>query len=145
MNEERNTLPITALLMMRKENKVLLMRRYNTGYEDGKYCFPGGHVEKAEEIKKAAIREAKEEIGVDIKEEKIKVIHVLNRKVKDNAYIDFILECNEWNGEIKIMEEDKADELKWFDINNLPNNILPFMNKVFKNNSDFYISYGWEE
>ena len=66
MLEKRNTIPITALLMLRKGNKVLLLRRFNTGYEDGNYCFPGGHVEKGEPIYKAMIREAKEEIGIEI-------------------------------------------------------------------------------
>lgn len=145
MKEERNSIPVTALIMIRRGNEVLLMKRFNTGYEDGKYCFPGGHVEKGEEIKKAAIREAKEEIGIDIEEDKVNVIHVFNRKVKDNAYIDFILECHEWKGNIRIMEKDKADEIKWFDIDNMPNNVIPFMKEVFKDNSGFYIPFGWDE
>ena len=31
------------------------MKRKNTGYEDGKYSLPGGHVEQNEEIRKANI------------------------------------------------------------------------------------------
>ena len=103
MKVERNTIPMTALLILRKENKVLLLRRFNTGYEDGKYCFPGGHVEKGEPIHKAMIREAKEEIGIDIKDKDLNLVHICNRKVKDNAYVDFIFECKEWKGKIEIM------------------------------------------
>ena len=145
MKVERNTIPMTALLILRKENKVLLLRRFNTGYEDGKYCFPGGHVEKGEPVHKAMIREAKEEIGIDIKDKDLNLVHICNRKVKDNAYVDFIFECKEWKGKIEIMEKEKSDEIKWFDLDDLPNNIIPFMKEVFNNAQKIYIPYGWEE
>lgn len=145
MKEERNTIPMTTLLMLRKENRVLLLRRFNTGYEDGKYCFPGGHVEKGEQIHKAMIREAKEEIGIDIEDKDLHLIHVCNRKVEDNAYVDFIFECRKWKRKEKIMEKDKSDELRWFDLNNIPDNIIPFMKEIFNNEKRLYIPYGWGE
>ena len=146
MKEKRNTIPITALLMLKKNNKVLLLRRFNTGYEDGKYCFPGGHVEKGEPIHKAMIREAKEEIDIKIEEKNLHLKYIFNRNVKDNVYVDFIFECKEWKGTEKIMEKDKSDKLEWFDLDDIPNNILPFMKEIFnKHNNNIYIPYGWEE
>ena len=71
---ERNKIPITAQLAVMQDDKVLLLKRYNTGYEDGKYSLPGGHVEKGEEVTKAAIREAKEEIGIEIEPDDLSVI-----------------------------------------------------------------------
>ena len=53
------------------------------------------------------IREAKEEIGIDIKDKDLNLVHICNRKVKDNAYVDFIFECKEWKGKIEIMEKEK--------------------------------------
>lgn len=141
---ERNKIPVTALIMLIKNGKILLLRRQNTGYEDGKYSLPGGHVEKAEEIKEAAIREAKEEIGINIDYKDLSVVHVLNRKVKDNAYVDFVLKASKWNGNIEIKEKDLCDELVWADISNLPDNTIPFVKNVIENKS-FYISYGWKE
>lgn len=38
---KRNKLPVSVQLLIEKENKILLMKRKNTGYEDGKYCLPG--------------------------------------------------------------------------------------------------------
>lgn len=142
---KRNTIPVTALLMLRKSDKLLLMRRANTGYEDGKYCFPGGHVEKGEEVTKAMIREAKEEIGIDIKYDDLILKHILNRKVKDNAYIDFIFECRNWEGTPIIMEKDHSDELKWFNLDELPENVISFMKDVFKNQNKIYMPIDWEE
>ena len=53
-------------LVVSKDDKVLLMRRYNTGWNDGMYALMGGHVEDSENIFDAAIREAKEELDVQI-------------------------------------------------------------------------------
>ena len=142
--EERAKLPVTVQLMLIKEGKVLLMRRYNTGYEDGKYCFPGGHLEKNEEICEAIIRETKEEIGIDILKEKLQVYKVLNRKINNEIqYIDFIIKATEWQGEIQIMEKDKCDDLQWFNIENIPENTLSYINNVMDDKKDFYIPYNW--
>lgn len=144
MKKERNQVPLTALLLLSKDNKVLLSKRWHTGYEDGKFTFPGGHVEKGEEIKQAAIREAKEEIGIDICPEDLQVIHVLNRKVEDNAYVDFILKPSKWSGEIINKEKNVCEELLWADIHSIPDTTLPFLKELLENDS-FYIPFGWEE
>ena len=142
--EKRNKVSVTALLLLTKDNEILLTRRYNTGYEDGKYSLPGGHVDIGEEVREAGVREAYEELDIKIKKEDLEVVKVFDRKVKDDAYVDFILKCNNWEGSIQNKEKDKCDELKWVNKNNMPNNILPFMNELFKENG-FYIPYGWEE
>lgn len=143
---ERHKIPITVqLLMINEADEVLLTRRLNTGYEDGKYCLPGGHVEENEEIKSAMIREAKEEIGVDINENDLEVYKVINRRVNKGEYIDFILKPKNWKGEIQIKEKDKCDDIMWANINKIPQNTLPFIQEVLKNDKAFYIPYNWEE
>ena len=52
-------------LVVQKDNKVLLMRRFNTGWNDGMYALMGGHVEDNESLFDAAVREAKEELGIE--------------------------------------------------------------------------------
>ncbi len=56
-------------LILEKDNKILLLRRYNTGYNDGLYSLPSGHVEDGEFPIDALIREAQEEIGIIIAKE----------------------------------------------------------------------------
>jgi len=61
-----------VLLLNNKQNEkeILLQLRENTGYMDNMYDFAcSGHVEKGESFSKALVREAKEEIGIEIKEE----------------------------------------------------------------------------
>ena len=144
--EKRHTFPVSVQLLLEKEDKILLMKRKNTEYEDGKYCLPGGHVEANEEIRKALIREAKEEIGIDIDMQDIKFYKVMNRKVNSNQeYLDFIFKANHWTGEITNEENNKCEEIIWANKKNLPENILSFIPEILKNDKVIYLPYNWEE
>lgn len=119
--EERSRIPVTVQLLLEKDNKILFMKRENTGYADGKYGLPGGHVEKNEEIKEAMIREAKEEIGIDIKSNDLILYKVLNRKIsEDNEYIDFIFKTNKWSRKIQNCEVNKCEKIEWIDKERIP-------------------------
>lgn len=142
--EKRNKIPITVQLILKKDNQILLLRRYQTGYEDGKYCLPGGHVEAGEEIMQAMLRETKEEIGVIINKEDLVLKHILNRKCPKGEYLDFILQAEKWEGIPNIEEKDKSDDLRWFSLTELPENILYYISDML-NKDSIYISYGWEE
>ena len=83
---------ITDLMLTRQKNnktEVLLSLRKNTGYRDGEYELPGGHVEANEDLMKAMVREAKEELLIDIKVEDLQIVHILHH-YKGNR-INFIL------------------------------------------------------
>ena len=70
MKRERNkAVPAVYLILERDDGCILLMRRCNTGYQDGNYNLPSGHVEDGELPKAAMVREAKEEIGIDVAQE----------------------------------------------------------------------------
>ena len=58
-------------IIYNNKDEVLLLRRQNTGYEDGKLSLPGGHLEKNERVVDALIRELEEEIGVTFKESEL--------------------------------------------------------------------------
>lgn len=62
-------LVLTRIIDGNKE--VLLQKRINTGYMDGKYdAACSGHVEKGESVSMAVVREAKEEINIYIYKKK---------------------------------------------------------------------------
>ena len=121
MRKIRFQRPVAVHLLLVKDNKVLLLRRFNTGYEDGNYSVVAGHVDSDEDLKTAMIREAKEEAGIEITPNNINFASVMHRK-SDDERIDFFFIADSWEGEITNMEPQKCDDLSWFDINNLPSN-----------------------
>lgn len=56
-------------IFVRQDKKILLQKRDNIEAIKfpGEYCFPGGHVEKGEDILETVIREIKEEVELDLK------------------------------------------------------------------------------
>lgn len=144
MKDDRFKAPISVQLIITKGNSVLLLRRFNTGYADGHYCLPAGHVEDNEEVRDAMIREAKEEIGIELIKDNLELVHVLHRKAVGITYIDFIFKATMWNGEIELMEPNKCDEIRWVSLSQLPSNVIPFTRKLLET-QDMYIPYGWTE
>jgi ADP-ribose pyrophosphatase YjhB (NUDIX family) len=137
-------MPVAVHLFLFKEGKILLLRRFNTGYEDGNYSIVAGHSDGNEDVKSAMIREAREEAGIEIKPNNIQFAGVMHRK-SDDERIDFFFSADSWDGEIVNMEPQKCDDLSWFEIDNLPSNVIPYIKKAIRN----YISgvqfdtYGW--
>lgn len=125
MKERFQNAIVADLLMTKQENgkkQILLSKRKNTGYKDGEYELPGGHLEENEDLYEAMIREAKEELGISLKRENLKIVHIMHHYT--GKRMNFILETEKFDLEPRIMEVDKCEELKWVEINNLPENTI---------------------
>ncbi len=142
--KERYKFICAVYLLLMKENKILLLKRANTGYEDGNYSLVAGHMDGNETIKQSMIREAKEEAGITIEEENIEIATFLHRKT-DPERLDFFLKCDKWSGEVINKEPNKCSELNWYDISNLPSNIIPYVKKAIENyqNNIMFDNFGW--
>ena len=123
-NEERFKLRVSANLLLIKDNNILLLRRYKTPWGNGKYTVISGHIDGNETIAEAMVREAKEEAGIELEAAHLITVHAMHR-IADIECIDFFLTADSWKGEPKNTEPDKADDVRWFSLNDLPHNILP--------------------
>lgn len=119
---ERLKLKVAVYVFLIKDGKILLGRRMNCGWQDGNYGLPSGHLEPDESLVDGAIRELQEETGVIAKPEDIEFSHAMHRKMR---YIDVFFKAKKWDGEPKIMEPNKCDDMQWFTLTNLPQNIVP--------------------
>lgn len=131
---ERFKLTPAVYLVLRRGDEILLLRRTNTGYQDGKYSTVAGHLDGGELATEAMAREAKEEAGITIDPAQLKLVHTAHRLSRGQVgqeRIDLFFETSQWQGEITNTEPQKCDDLAWFNINNLPGNMLPFVRHVF--------------
>ena len=152
MKEHFKTPSAVIVMLMRTVNgrkQVLLQRRQNTGFADGKWDFSyAGHVEHGESMKKTAVREAEEELGITIEEDSLGFVALVHKREKDIdlTYVNAYFECNEFEGEPKICEPFKCSEIGWFDIDYLPDDLIDDRKEVVKAlKSDCrYIEYGWD-
>lgn len=142
----RAKFPVTVHLFFFCENQILLLRRYNTGYEDGNYSVPAGHLDGGETVRMAAIREALEEIGVSIDPYDIAFATVMHRK-SDDERVDFFVHIKSWTGDPFNAEPEKCDELRWCDLEALPENTVPYVRRAIRNYQEGIPldDFGWDK
>lgn len=121
--EEKFCSKLTVGLLLIQNNKILMMKRKNTGYMDGMYAFVAGHVEDGESLKQAMIREAKEEADIILNENDLEYICGIREK-SHCKYINFFFKAEKYEGIPKIMEKDKCEKIEWIDIDNIPENTI---------------------
>ena len=128
----RAKFPATVHLFFFRENKILLLRRFNTGFRDGEYSVPAGHLEGGETVMEAAAREGEEEAGVKIELSDMTFSTVMHR-IEDDERVDFFVVAHKWEGEPFNAEPDKCDDLQWVNINDLPANMVPYVRQALEN------------
>ncbi len=106
---------------------MLLQLRQNTGFMDGHWAAAAaGHVERGETAYDAARREAREEIGVDDLElEFVTTMHRTRGDLPIDERVDFFFLARSWAGEPRILEPAKCAELRWCDLDALPDPVVP--------------------
>ncbi len=104
-----------------KDNKILLAKRKS---ELGKNTWGscGGHIEIGETPKQAAIREAREELGIEAGN--LKFLYSAFKLYDQQCYLDTVFTGDIISGELKNAEPDKKEGLGWYDLNNLPGELF---------------------
>ena len=127
--EERYLSRIGVDIFLERKNEIsgrkqiLMLKRAGTGYCDGYYDLPGGHLEANEDIFDGMIREAKEEIGISIKREDMEILHIYHRYKR--GMLKFVFKADKYEGTPINNEPDKCEKIEWIDFENLPENIVP--------------------
>jgi 8-oxo-dGTP diphosphatase len=138
---------IASFVILRRANTIAFVLRSNTGWMDGHYGLPSGKVEKNESFTAAAVREAKEEIGVTIALDDLTHALTIHRTSTEKMdWIDVFFEVKTWEGEPYNAEPTVHGELAWLDIDNLPENIVPAVRFGLEKIAagQIYAEYGWQ-
>lgn len=144
-----NQIVPASYLVLRDKGKVLLAERKNSWFYDEHYGLVSWHVEKNENFTDAIIREAKEEIGITIDRDALSIAHILQRmsdknKSQYNQRIDAFFLADSRHGTIENKEPEKCADLARYPLNDLPDNIIPYIKTVLNNiaNNEFYSEDG---
>jgi 8-oxo-dGTP diphosphatase len=142
----RARFPVTVHLFLFRQDQILLSRRLNTGYRDGEYSVPAGHLDGNETVIAAAMREAEEEIGLQLAPDDILFCGVMHRQ-EDDERVDFFVRILNWSREPFNNEPDKCDDLRWVDRDALPENTVPYVRKALGNflRGQVFDEFGWSD
>lgn len=107
---------------------MLLLRRANSGYRDGWWALPAGHVEPGESCRAPAARELAEETGVVLDAAMLAPVCAQHRTAPGGAIeqrADFYYQaaCPD-DVEPALMEPARASDLRWFDLDALPHLVV---------------------
>ena len=129
--------------------QVLLQLRKNTGWMDSMWDFGAcGHLDEGETLLSAALRETKEELGVAATGEDMEFVFLGSNFVESKGiYCCTYFKLKNFTGKLKVGEPEFCEEIKWFDVNNLPENMVPMQRFALENYIEgaFYGEFGWEK
>lgn len=127
--------PAAYVLLLRTETsgqtQVLLQLRHNTGYMDGYWaCGAAGHVESGESVTDTALRELREEVGVEAAPSSLTPLTAMHRSNDPGGAaleqrVDFFFTLRSWSPEPRILEPGKTAALEWFSLDGLPEPMPP--------------------
>lgn len=122
---------VATNVLIERSGKLLLSRRQNKGWGDGLLCIPGGHVEPDETVTRAALREAQEELGLNLQPEDLTYLCTEVKNVSGKFYIsaEFIVKTDQ---EPVNNEPNQCSELVWVDPNNLPDDVIPNFRNIIE-------------
>ncbi len=116
---KNNLRHVTVGCLVIKDGQILLSRRNQRLVEGGKWCLPGGYMERDETTAETATREVKEETGWNIVDLQLLCINDNPARLGDDRQnVDFIYFAAAVSDSGQ--HDDEADEQAWFVLTSLP-------------------------
>lgn len=131
-SDRHSIIPAVWMIIHNDKNQVFLLRRFNTGWRDGWWTAPAGHVDAGESPIMAAIRELKEEAGVTVTADQLgePLIYFYPADDMTSERVSLFFDVKTFEGEPTNIEPHKADRGEWFDLDNLPDQIVPILRQA---------------
>jgi len=123
---------VAVHLVLQRDAQILFQLRKNTGYEDGSYSLPGGHVEADETAIVALQREMQEELCIEFNPADVEFAHVSHRKGDDHERIDFFFIVKKWRGEVTNGEPNKCDGFVWATRKTVPGKLVDYIKNALE-------------
>ena len=112
---------VGAFILNDKDELLMLLRAKDSKVEPGTWMIPGGSVDFMEKRAETVKREILEEIGVEI--DIIEELKTDDHLLIDQHWITTTFVCEIKSGEPKILEPHKHDDIGWFPLDEMPDNL----------------------
>jgi 8-oxo-dGTP diphosphatase len=134
--------------ILRAPQRLLLIRRAGTGYRDGQFSLPAGHLDGGEDAVTGLIRELREELAIEADPHRCRLallMHSAPEDAEDSEYLHLFFFVDSWNGEPRIAEPDKCSELRWADDRALPEDLVDYVGEALAaiNRGEHLALHGW--
>ncbi len=117
---ERVKFNASVSFILEQDDKILLFYRTDGYFKDGWWVLPAGHIEENETATQAVVREAKEELGIDVDIKDVEFAHIVHNLVGENKRMDFYFCIKNFKGEIQNLEPTKCADMQFFNKDTLP-------------------------
>ncbi|MFA7243794.1 MAG: NUDIX domain-containing protein [Patescibacteria group bacterium] len=142
MSEQRTKVGVGVMIL--RGGKILLGLRNEDAekasselHGEGTWTMPGGKMDFQEKLVDLCFRETKEETGIEIAKDKLKLISIQENITADKHFITLGFLSENFSGEPKVCEPDEIIEWRWFPIADIPENIFPPSKQVL----DHYLNH----
>lgn len=107
--------PRARLLVQNERQEILLVKTWMSG---NKWGMPGGGVERGETAEQAALRELREETGVEADEKRLKTLFTLRSAGHDEIVLHLFVKSAELPA--KSPRKFEVEDMAWFSLDELP-------------------------
>lgn len=145
MTRQRFHLSVAVFLVLRRDDAILCLRRAGTGWMDGAWSVPAGAHEGGETLVAAAVREAREEVGVSVDPADARLVHTLHCRT-GAEWLGAVFATDRWTGEPRLCEPDKHDGLGWYRVDALPETMIGYVRQALRcaEAGVRFSTFGWE-
>jgi 8-oxo-dGTP diphosphatase len=144
---ERFKLDCSVFVLLARDEKFCFLQRTRTGWKDGFYSVPAGALEPGETLINAAIREAREEVGVILQPDQLRLVHTMHCRTQGNEWLGHFFTAKTWTGEANLLEPEKHSNLTWAFVSQPPNPLLSYVKQALEAimRNQRYSEFGWDE
>lgn len=143
----RHAVSVSVFVIVRQGEDLLLLRRANTGWHDGCWSLPAGAHEGGETLEQAAVRELREETGLNVQERNLTLVHLLHCRAGDNGdeWLGAFFVAESWTGSPMLGEPGKHDRIGWHALSELPEPLIAYVRQGMEQGlqGTSFSAFGW--